>query len=962
MLGALKHYEEKRKDSLSLRVGFVLWENALFEIDRQTTGSILQRKADLLQIGSTWVAHFAQSGRITQIRESELGERRAGGGPNGELRPRMWSDFPEASSNTCKIRGEDAYYGIPGFLDMRLLYYRKPDSVENIASREIAFRDREDFETWLGTVYKEDPGTPPFAIPRETSWELSHQLAPWVWGAGGDYVKMPRSVRGKRELVVTIGDEGWEDAMRYLSGLRNRKLLEVWEPDHEDVLTGMEPGFLSGRFNSFLSNYRFISTLQNQSQKGLLFGTGEPVPWISKVGVCLPPTTSSDDRQGMSRKRTYIGGAHYCLSRVEPAEDSNGDDALIRSSRRDEALRLARYLAFCEYIPEFADRPDKPDWFFQMANYLPAHNAARDVFFSADGFGPKEGEMARPANPTYPPEAIHAIKAAIDRGHTYPSIPEWAVDVELEVVLGDFLRLYGILSKNEGVDSIMLELKRIRSKLQQRLDPVPEAAPVLPPKLVPSLPPPPLSTIYERTLLAIIVLLLLFLLLKSPLVDPLKLFVSIRWPIMCLYLKPGRNEDFRIGETGDRKERLGEVFEEKNDVKHWARRYRSMKSVLRALYRTGRTACGAQCSCRLSLLKCYRGKRPAGKGFGCLASLTHEIDRHNVRPQGVPEFLKFLPRRLMEDQLVGYRYLEWFGRTRFTLPIIAAAAKGRTGVIRMYAADYTVVPQDDNHPTRVMDLLRFLSEYCGGRECEGCCMRSVVAILSGVHKGTQAQQQDQEAKDVYRITGHSAGAYRTEGDDIPDGFSERIRSRWTEMRNQGLCGPLGLALYDTNPSNFLVSVEANHDQCPSDDHVVRFTDYDMVSPRGYQLFDYAHLLVDVVRTLSLTDKAPNGENLCREKIVECFIDAPLVKDHMREFCAHLVAYCGYSARWLYRDKERRPANELLTEKTALEQLPDAVAILSGQTGVVTDEEKEWLSEILELSGVGCDDTTITSHS
>jgi multiple sugar transport system substrate-binding protein len=127
---------------------------------------------DVFQIGTTWITTLSYLGALEQVPENPFGPR----------------EHRIASSI-----GDSSPFCIPWFIDIRVLYYRK-DIFE-------AFHiDPKLLEDWKGFTkacaelkrnLEKSERFPrivaPLGIPGQKPGVLMHDLAPWVWEAGGDF-------------------------------------------------------------------------------------------------------------------------------------------------------------------------------------------------------------------------------------------------------------------------------------------------------------------------------------------------------------------------------------------------------------------------------------------------------------------------------------------------------------------------------------------------------------------------------------------------------------------------------------------------------------------------------------------------------------------------------------------------------------------------------------------------------
>ena len=134
---------------------------------------------DVIQLGSTWVPHFAATGAIRPIDDliSKIDTAR----------------FLGEGLRSTHISGKPETYAVPWFIDVRGFF------VNERVWRELGFEDSdvETFSQFLGvlkTIANSDLKTEsgvkitPIALPGKDDWAGQQCMAPFVWNHGGDFV------------------------------------------------------------------------------------------------------------------------------------------------------------------------------------------------------------------------------------------------------------------------------------------------------------------------------------------------------------------------------------------------------------------------------------------------------------------------------------------------------------------------------------------------------------------------------------------------------------------------------------------------------------------------------------------------------------------------------------------------------------------------------------------------------
>ena len=172
MRGLLKEFEAR--EGVRVRLEMIPWGLAwprLVEIALYHTGP------DVSQVGSTWVGDLVRMGALQHLTAGEVERVR---GP-AEFFESVWvrgfSDDPD----------EKAIYSIPWTGDARVVYYRRDLLYKAGIDEATAFGSAEQFDHTIARLH-EKGNLIPFALPTRRSRMAVHNLASWVWGAGGDFL------------------------------------------------------------------------------------------------------------------------------------------------------------------------------------------------------------------------------------------------------------------------------------------------------------------------------------------------------------------------------------------------------------------------------------------------------------------------------------------------------------------------------------------------------------------------------------------------------------------------------------------------------------------------------------------------------------------------------------------------------------------------------------------------------
>jgi multiple sugar transport system substrate-binding protein len=162
---------EKTHPNIHIEVEVLDWGAAWPKI---TTAATSGEGPDISQLGTTWVAAIAAMGALRPFTAEEIAAM--GGAEN----------FVEASWQTCNPVGSGFTVAIPWFVDTRAIIYRE-DVLEKVGlDPGEAFATWDSFDAALARIKEADLGIAPIGFPGKNDWNVLHNFAPWVWGAGGE--------------------------------------------------------------------------------------------------------------------------------------------------------------------------------------------------------------------------------------------------------------------------------------------------------------------------------------------------------------------------------------------------------------------------------------------------------------------------------------------------------------------------------------------------------------------------------------------------------------------------------------------------------------------------------------------------------------------------------------------------------------------------------------------------------
>ncbi len=340
---------------------------------------------DISQMGTTWIPEFQSMNAFEPldeyIKESTLGEEH----------------FFKSSFGIGKINGN--VYGIPWYVDTRVLFYRK-DIIEEAGYPGPPENWAEFLElcTSLGKNAGNDKeaGRYGIALPVK-DWQ---QFLPVLWQNEG-------RVLGKDNETIVVDSREFAEAITYYKKFFDQKATPLEDPGYDPIWA-----FKEGVYPMFISGPWMVNQIKNQ------------VPEINgKWGVSLLP--------GNKNRNSFVGGCHLVVFKD--------------SKKKDIAWKFI----------EFMSRPENQLKWFEIAGGLPSNcNAWDSGYFSNKPFIKVFGDQMRHTqSPPNIPE-WEEIAAAINRRVEEFILEKNSVEKTQEYLKKD---IHNILSDEEkGSKNVLL--------------------------------------------------------------------------------------------------------------------------------------------------------------------------------------------------------------------------------------------------------------------------------------------------------------------------------------------------------------------------------------------------------------------------------------------------------------------------------------------------------------------------
>gem|GEM_PF-355133 len=308
---------------------------------------------DITQLGTTWVGAISYLDALVDL--------------SGYINK---DDFLPQTLRASRVEGSSQMTAAPWFAETRALYYRTD------ACEKARVDPTKDFETWdsfkaalkkLKNVEINGKKLSALGMPGKYDWNVVHNYAPWVYGAGGSFLN-------SNFTKSTFSSQETFEGIKFYSelaneGLIDKKSLELNTSDIESKFA-----FYGEYATSILGPWN-IGSLENYKQE-FEADPSEGNDLLDRVGVAMLPA-------GPKGRGGFLGGSTLSVFRS--------------SKNQDKAIELIKFLTGKEAQIEYC----------KMTGNLPVVKAAYDDPWIA------ENPMRK------------VFKAQMEYAVHYPSIPTW---------------------------------------------------------------------------------------------------------------------------------------------------------------------------------------------------------------------------------------------------------------------------------------------------------------------------------------------------------------------------------------------------------------------------------------------------------------------------------------------------------------------------------------------------------
>lgn len=338
--------------NLRVNVTVLNWESAWAKISAAAESG---QGPDLLELGSTWVAAISAKDALEPISQSQQNE------VGGEA-----AFFP-ASWVTTHRHNQGKVYAIPWYAGARVAFYRTDLFKRAGINPSDAFANWSSFKQAMQKINGinfEGKKVAALGYPGKSDSDILHNLAPWIWNAGGDFLSADRK-------SASIFSPETMQAISFYTSFANEGLVPLSALEKDSVQ--IESGFFTNQYAVIFSGPWVLKMFNTPKSKGGQMGTVA----AKNFGVASYPA-------GIKGNQTFFSGS---------------DLAMMRSSKnKEEAWNLLKYLVSQKAQVKFS----------QLSGMLPARlDALYDPSLMQD------------------PHYAEFVKQ-VSLGRHYPVVPAWA--------------------------------------------------------------------------------------------------------------------------------------------------------------------------------------------------------------------------------------------------------------------------------------------------------------------------------------------------------------------------------------------------------------------------------------------------------------------------------------------------------------------------------------------------------
>ncbi len=161
-----------KRYNIPVQIQDLTWDTARQELNQV---AMYNQGVDVSQVGSTWLRGFVDMNAVHVFDPIEL--RRIGN----------TADFVPAAWENAMPHADGRLWAVPWLVDARILFYRRDWLKRAGVEESTAFATPQALDETLRALRASGVEVP-LTLPTQFSWRTLHNVASWIWGAGGDFI------------------------------------------------------------------------------------------------------------------------------------------------------------------------------------------------------------------------------------------------------------------------------------------------------------------------------------------------------------------------------------------------------------------------------------------------------------------------------------------------------------------------------------------------------------------------------------------------------------------------------------------------------------------------------------------------------------------------------------------------------------------------------------------------------
>jgi multiple sugar transport system substrate-binding protein len=227
--------------NITVRATKLDWSEALTKL---TTAAASGAGPDVAQLGTTWTGGITALGALRPFSSPELD----GLGGRAAFLPASWT--------STHLVGREQVTAVPWFVDVRAVFYRSDVLARLHLEPATAFATWSSLEAALARI-KATGTIAALGQPGKNDWNVVHNIAPFVWDAGGDLLSPDATKPAVTSPAAVTGVDYYQ---RLVARFNSRVTLEKNSTDAQQ-------SFADGQTAVFISNPEAVAVFRAGQQR-----------------------------------------------------------------------------------------------------------------------------------------------------------------------------------------------------------------------------------------------------------------------------------------------------------------------------------------------------------------------------------------------------------------------------------------------------------------------------------------------------------------------------------------------------------------------------------------------------------------------------------------------------------------------------------------------------------------------